>query len=152
MVSPLFARVATASNGLSAALNPTSAYAPVAPTAPRTSPSNMVAASAAEKSAKWDARYAGPIPHDTGYYLKCMVGGALACGLTHTAITPLDVAKCNAQVNPQKYGGAINGIKTIVAEEGGALFKGWVPTLLGYSAQGLFKVCYCRISYLHSVA
>ena len=28
-----------------------------------------------------------------------MLGGALACGVTHAGITPLDVAKCNMQVN-----------------------------------------------------
>jgi solute carrier family 25 phosphate transporter 3 len=27
-----------------------------------------------------------------------MVGGLLACGLTHAAITPLDVVKCKRQV------------------------------------------------------
>jgi solute carrier family 25 (mitochondrial phosphate transporter), member 3 len=69
-----------------------------------------------------------------------MGGGALACGLTHTAVTPLDVAKCSAQVNPAKYGGLLNGIRTIAAEEGAAgLVKGWAPTLIGYSMQGLFK-------------
>jgi hypothetical protein len=43
-------------------------------------------------------RYIGPVPHDISYYSKCMFGGALACGLTHAGITPLDVAKCNMQV------------------------------------------------------
>jgi solute carrier family 25 (mitochondrial phosphate transporter), member 3 len=44
------------------------------------------------------------------------------------------------QVDPAKYKGLIGSIKTIAAEEGtGALFKGWLPTLLGYSAQGCFK-------------
>ena len=28
-----------------------------------------------------------------------MLGGVLACGLTHAGITPLDVAKCNMQVS-----------------------------------------------------
>ena len=28
-----------------------------------------------------------------------MLGGAISCGLTHAAITPLDVAKCNMQVS-----------------------------------------------------
>lgn len=32
--------------------------------------------------------------HDLSYYLKCVAGGALACGVTHTAIVPLDVVKC----------------------------------------------------------
>lgn len=66
-------------------------------------------------SGKWDARYAsnfpslsvgadcsarylGPVPHDSSYYAKCMLGGLLACGVTHAGITPLDVAKCNMQV------------------------------------------------------
>jgi hypothetical protein len=43
-------------------------------------------------------RYLGPVPHDSSYYAKCMLGGALACGVTHAGITPLDVAKCNMQV------------------------------------------------------
>jgi hypothetical protein len=44
-------------------------------------------------------RYLGPVPHDASYYAKGILGGALACGLTHAGITPLDVAKCNMQVN-----------------------------------------------------
>ena len=48
--------------------------------------------------AKWDSRYAGHVPHDVSYYSKCVLGGILACGLTHTAICPLDVTKCNMQV------------------------------------------------------
>jgi hypothetical protein len=48
--------------------------------------------------AKWDSRYAGHVPHDASYYSKCVLGGILACGLTHTAICPLDVTKCNMQV------------------------------------------------------
>jgi hypothetical protein len=47
---------------------------------------------------KWDSRYAGHVPHDTSYYSKCVLGGILACGLTHTAVCPLDVTKCNMQV------------------------------------------------------
>jgi len=31
--------------------------------------------------------------HDFDYYYKCMVGGLLACGLTHTAVVPLDLVK-----------------------------------------------------------
>ncbi|KAI9091114.1 mitochondrial carrier domain-containing protein [Phlyctochytrium arcticum] len=88
----------------------------------------------------WDSRYAGAVPHDTSYYAKCMFGGVLACGLTHAAITPMDVTKCNMQVNPAKYNGLVSGLRTIVAEEGArAVWKGWAPTLIGYSAQGCFK-------------
>ena len=69
-----------------------------------------------------------------------MFGGVLSCGLTHTAVTPLDVSKCNMQVDPVKYKGLFQTMKTISAEEGtAALTKGWIPTLIGYSMQGLFK-------------
>lgn len=44
------------------------------------------------------SRYLGPVPHDAAYYGKALLGGALACGLTHAGITPVDVAKCNMQV------------------------------------------------------
>ena len=43
-------------------------------------------------------RYLGPVPHDSSYYAKCLLGGVLACGTTHAGITPLDVTKCNMQV------------------------------------------------------
>lgn len=138
--STLFERAASA--GLTGALAPslTAAFlsrrgGPENDSLPRT-----VAASADEAPKKWDSRYSHPIPHTNSYYAKCMVGGALACGLTHTAVTPLDVTKCNMQVNPKKYTGLFSGIRKIVAEEGaGAVWKGWLPTLIGYNLQGLFK-------------
>lgn len=61
--------------------------AAMARAAPRVaSPPSVVAAAALEP--KWDSRYAGAVPHDTNYYMKCMLGGILSCGLTHTAVTP----------------------------------------------------------------
>ncbi|KAF8587896.1 mitochondrial carrier protein [Ramaria rubella] len=89
---------------------------------------------------KWDSRFAGPVPHDASYYAKCMLGGMLACGVTHAGITPLDVTKCNMQVNPTKYKGLGSGLRTLVAEEGATgIWKGFGPTLVGYSLQGMFK-------------
>lgn len=89
---------------------------------------------------KWNSRTAGHVPHDLTYYGKCMVGGVLACGLTHALVTPLDVTKCNMQVNPSKYKGLVSGLSTIMKEEGAAaVWKGWFPTLVGYSLQGAFK-------------
>jgi len=81
--------------------------------------------------------------HSLEYYGKCMIGGLLACGLTHAAVVTLDVAKCRAQAH-SKAGrwpkGLIPGIQKIASEEGLAgMTKGWVPTLFGYGAQGLFK-------------
>merc|ERR1712002_1297732 len=74
------------------------------------------------------------------YYALCAVGGLLSCGITHTAIVPLDLVKCRIQVDPAKYKGIFNGFKVSIAEEGiRGLAKGWAPTLIGYSAQGLCK-------------
>lgn len=68
------------------------------------------------------------------------MGGALACGLTHMAVTPLDVVKCNIQVDPKKYGGIAQGFGIVYKEQGLAgIVRGWFPTLIGYGAQGAFK-------------
>ena len=32
------------------------------------------------------------------FYAACTFGGILSCGLTHMAVTPLDLVKCNMQV------------------------------------------------------
>lgn len=70
----------------------------------------------------------------------CCIGGAIACGGTHTAVTPFDVVKCNIQVDPKKYGGIVSGFGTVAREQGFAgIIRGWFPTLVGYSAQGAFK-------------
>ncbi|CAG9541126.1 unnamed protein product [Cercopithifilaria johnstoni] len=74
------------------------------------------------------------------YFLLCGLGGVISCGITHTAIVPLDLVKCRIQVNPEKYKGIIQGFRITVEEEGfRALAKGWAPTLVGYSLQGLGK-------------
>lgn len=33
------------------------------------------------------------------YYALCGFGGILSCGLTHTAVVPLDLVKCRIQVS-----------------------------------------------------
>ncbi|CAF0872764.1 unnamed protein product [Rotaria sordida] len=74
------------------------------------------------------------------YYIYCGIAGMLSCGITHTALVPIDLIKCRLQVKPQKYVNLINGFKLTIAEEGFfGLTKGWAPTLIGYSLQGLGK-------------
>lgn len=74
------------------------------------------------------------------YYAACATGGMLCCGLTHTAVTPLDLVKCNMQIDPAKYKSISSGFGVLLKEQGiRGLFKGWAPTLLGYSAQGACK-------------
>ncbi|KAB0375337.1 hypothetical protein FD755_013829 [Muntiacus reevesi] len=59
------------------------------------------------------------------FYALCGFGGVLSCGLTHTAAVPLDLVKCRMQ---------------LLKEDGfRGLAKGWAPTLIGYSLQGLCK-------------
>ncbi|CCW61368.1 unnamed protein product [Phytomonas sp. EM1] len=103
----------------------------------------------------WDARYLNPaVPHDAKYYLNCVGGGIFACGLTHTAVCPLDVVKCNMQVCPEKYKSLPQGMRLMMQEQGlgsAGLFRGWIPTLLGYSAQGALKFgCYEMFKDLYS--
>jgi len=82
----------------------------------------------------------------TEYYLKCMVGGAASCGITHTAVVPLDLVKCRMQVDSAKYPSLGTGFKVTLAEGGTkALARGWAPTLIGYSMQGTCKFGFYEI-------
>lgn len=86
--------------------------------------------------------------HDASYYFKCIIGGALACGLTHCAVTPLDLVKCRRQVNPDMYPSLVGGLRTVGATDGWGtrgLFTGGVPTLIGYSIQGMCKFGFYEI-------
>ncbi|XP_053993116.1 uncharacterized protein LOC128884084 [Hylaeus volcanicus] len=78
--------------------------------------------------------------HSSEYYGKCILGGLLSCGLTHTAIVPLDVTKCKMQVFPKTYPSLILGLRYVYRQQGfKGLTLGWTPTLIGYSLQGMFK-------------
>lgn len=48
--------------------------------------------------------------HDLKYYLKCKMGGLLACGLTHTSVVTLDLVKCIRQVDPTHSKNLVDGI------------------------------------------
>ncbi|KAF6121743.1 solute carrier family 25 member 3 [Phyllostomus discolor] len=74
------------------------------------------------------------------FFLLCGFGGIISCGTTHTALVPLDLVKCRMQVDPQKYKGIFNGFSVTLKEDGvRGLAKGWAPTFIGYSMQGLCK-------------
>ncbi|KAJ1520183.1 hypothetical protein ONE63_004396 [Megalurothrips usitatus] len=74
------------------------------------------------------------------YFLLCGLGGILSCGITHTAIVPLDLVKCRMQVDAKKYPGIFKGFAVTMKEDGArGLAKGWAPTFIGYSMQGMFK-------------
>ncbi|XP_017366283.1 phosphate carrier protein, mitochondrial isoform X1 [Cebus imitator] len=74
------------------------------------------------------------------FFILCGLGGIISCGTTHTALVPLDLVKCRMQVDPQKYKGIFNGFSVTLKEDGvRGLAKGWAPTFIGYSLQGLCK-------------
>jgi solute carrier family 25 phosphate transporter 3 len=55
-------------------------------------------------------------------------------------VVPLDLVKCRLQVDPDKYKNIFNGFRVTVKEDGAmGLTRGWLPTLIGYSVQGLGK-------------
>ncbi|SGZ57154.1 CIC11C00000001522 [Sungouiella intermedia] len=76
-----------------------------------------------------------------GDYASFALAGAMGCGLTHGAMTPIDVIKTRIQLEPTVYNkGMVGSFKQIVSTEGaGALLTGLGPTVLGYSLQGAFK-------------
>ena len=94
-------------------------------------------------SSTWNSRYQNPlIPHDANYYAKCAVGGIISCGSTHTAVLPLDIVKIRMQVNPQEYKGLVQGLGTLVKNEGfkpSVLFRSAGATSIGYGLQGMNK-------------
>lgn len=107
-----------------------------------------IPAKAPSASEEQPARAFAPAPaekkkiqlYSAEFYQACAVGGAIACGSTHMAVTPLDVVKCNMQIDPTKYKSMGSSFGLVVKEQGMAgLVRGWFPTLIGYSIQGSLK-------------
>jgi len=74
------------------------------------------------------------------YFGACTLGGIIACGPTHTAVTPLDLVKCRRQVDAKLYKSNFQAWSTIARTEGiRGIFFGWAPTFVGYSFQGAGK-------------
>ena len=91
------------------------------------------------------------------YYALCGFGGLLSCGITHTAVTPLDLVKCRLQVNKEKYKSLGNGFKVIRLFSYINFFKSlkflsnWeMPNeyLSPFTAYGSRGRCICVISWL----
>jgi len=94
----------------------------------------------AKASAKAQKKVGGIELYSPKYYAACTLGGLLACGVTHTGVTPLDLVKCRRQVNSKLYSGNFQAWRLIGKAEGfRGIMTGWSPTFFGYSAQGAFK-------------
>lgn len=73
------------------------------------------------------------------YYAACTLGGIVACGPTHSSVTPLDLVKCRRQVDAGLYTSNVQGWKKILATKGDSIFTGVGATFIGYSLQGAGK-------------
>lgn len=80
-------------------------------------------------------------PFDLTYYLKSALAGGICCGITHGALTPVDVVKTRIQLEPSVFNkGMGHATRSIVAKEGAlGLLTGLGPTVSGYFVQGWFK-------------
>ncbi|KAG0235808.1 mitochondrial phosphate carrier protein [Actinomortierella wolfii] len=80
-------------------------------------------------------------PTGANLYARFALAGAICCGVTHGALTPVDVVKTRIQLEPTVYNkGMIAGFRQVVKAEGaGALMTGFGPTFAGYFLQGAFK-------------
>ena len=80
-------------------------------------------------------------PNTPEYFAVCGLAGILSCGVTHTFVTPIDMVKCNKQNNPARFNKGMFGNMGILAGIKGpkGLVRGWAPTFVGYSFQGLGK-------------
>ena len=83
----------------------------------------------------------GQGPFGLSYFLQGALAGGICCGLTHGALTPVDVVKTRIQLDPAKYNqGFLGGVRQVASAEGaGALLTGLAPTAQGYFIQGWFK-------------
>ncbi|KAK9762108.1 mitochondrial phosphate carrier protein [Basidiobolus ranarum] len=80
-------------------------------------------------------------PTGAGLYARFAFAGAVCCGVTHGALTPVDVVKTRIQLEPTVYNkGMVAGFRHIIKNEGaGALLTGFGPTFSGYFLQGALK-------------
>jgi solute carrier family 25 phosphate transporter 3 len=84
--------------------------------------------------------------YSNSYFAACTLGGIIACGPTHTMVTPLDLVKCRRQVDSSLYKSNSSAWRMIYAKEGlRGVFFGWSPTFVGYSMQGAGKYGFYEI-------
>ncbi|KAF9583767.1 mitochondrial phosphate carrier protein [Lunasporangiospora selenospora] len=80
-------------------------------------------------------------PTGAALYARFALAGAIGCGVTHSAVTPVDVVKTRIQLEPTVYNrGMRDAFGQVIRNEGaGALLTGIGPTFAGYFLQGAFK-------------
>ncbi|KAG0052577.1 Cu/Pi carrier [Gryganskiella cystojenkinii] len=81
------------------------------------------------------------VPTGLDLYSRFALAGAVGCGVTHGALTPVDVIKTRIQLEPTVYNKGMGAAfrQVVKAEGAGALLTGFGPTFAGYFLQGAFK-------------
>lgn len=94
--------------------------------------------------------------HSLEYFMLCVIGGILS-GIPHVLMTPVDIVKCRMQCGAHRS--IKEGLTVLLTEATSiassnlsnrrrlhrqlaylaVLYRGWVPTLIGYCLQGAFK-------------
>jgi solute carrier family 25 phosphate transporter 3 len=84
---------------------------------------------------------AAAAPTGASLYARFALAGAICCGVTHGALTPVDVVKTRIQLEPTVYNKGMGAAfrQVVKAEGAGALMTGFGPTFAGYFLQGAFK-------------
>ncbi|KAG0301155.1 mitochondrial phosphate carrier protein [Linnemannia gamsii] len=80
-------------------------------------------------------------PTGASLYARYALAGAICCGVTHGALTPVDVVKTRIQLEPTVYNKGMGAAfrQVVKAEGSGVLLTGFGPTFAGYFLQGAFK-------------
>ncbi|KAF9425263.1 mitochondrial phosphate carrier protein [Entomortierella beljakovae] len=80
-------------------------------------------------------------PTGINLYARFALAGAVSCGVTHGALTPVDVVKTRIQLEPTVYNkGMVASFRQVIKAEGaGTLLTGLGPTFAGYFLQGALK-------------
>ena len=70
-------------------------------------------------------------------YSKFALAGAIGCGVTHGAMTPIDVVKTRIQLDPVTYNkGTMGSFRQVMPSKGsGALLTGLGPSVMCSSLQ-----------------
>ncbi|KAL6325166.1 hypothetical protein AAG906_023011 [Vitis piasezkii] len=77
------------------------------------------------------------------FYAASAFSGGLSTGLTHAAVTPTDVLKCNMQIDPAKYKSISSGFGVLLKEQG---VRGFFRGACKFGFYEFFKKYYSDIA------
>ncbi|KAF5748666.1 mitochondrial phosphate carrier protein 3 mitochondrial [Tripterygium wilfordii] len=83
--------------------------------------------------------------YSPAFYAACTIDGILSCGLTHMAVTPVDLFKCNMHIDPAKYKSISSGFEVLLKEQGirAAKYKTLIYLAGSASAEVIADIALC---------